>query len=121
MSVPTDSEIIKELVDELMIVQRTAPFEFGIYYDAKKEPARVTVHSVVKNGTMGTFKTMIPRAARDWVEDALREGYTVARIIGRDDSYQGSLSRRRQSHEWKSKRAAMTPQQIRDEEDEIPF
>ena len=119
--IPSDSEIAIEVAAELFGAQRVSPFRFGIYYDAKKEPARVTVHRVVKNGTMGEVEFTTPASARIWCENALREGYTVDRILGRDYSVSGSVQNRRRYYEQMAKREAMTPQQLRDEDDSIPF
>jgi len=117
----TDSEIIMQLVDELMRARLTAPFIFRIYYDAKKEPARVRIHRVVKNGTAGEVEMIVPRSARQWCEDALREGYEVERVMGRDFTVSASLVRRRQSLERKEKYDALTDEQRKALDDEIPF
>jgi len=117
----TDSEIVKELVEELVSVQRVAPFKFGIYYDAKNEPARVTVHRVIRNGTMGIVEFERIASARFWCDDALREGYEVERLTPRGECLgSSSVSRRRRYYEQKAKYDAMTPEQ-REIEDEIPF
>src|SRR5674476_165971 len=86
LTVPTDTEIVVELAGELIRCHRLAPFRFGISYDAKKGPARVTVHKVVKNGTRGEVEFMSFGSARKWCEDALTEGYTVERLIGRNEA-----------------------------------
>lgn len=117
-----DLEIIKELTDELMAVSRVPPFSFAIAYDAKTEPARVTVHCIIKNGTMGAVEFTSIIAARAWVWSALAEGYTVTRVIGRrhDDSFTASLARRQSRYVRKAKYDAMTKAE-REAEDEIPF
>jgi hypothetical protein len=117
----TDDEIIKELADKLMSLSLVPPFVFGIYYNAKKEPARVRVHRVTRNGIMGETTFLIRRSARAWCEEALREGYTVVRLLGRDDSHEASLASRKQYLEREAKRAALTPEQRKAIDDEIPF
>lgn len=121
LTVPTDVEIIAELVLELIDVQRVAPFKFGIRYDANKEPARVPVHKVTASGTMGLveFKTMA--ASRAWCENALKEGYTVERLISRHDAHQATLSRRKRYYEQKIKYLSMTQAERHAFDDEIPF
>jgi hypothetical protein len=121
LTVPSDAEIIAELVLELIDVQRVAPFKFGIRYDANNEPARVTVHKVTANGTMGQveFKTMA--ASRAWCESALKEGYTVERLISRHDAHQATLSRRKRYYEQKIKYEAMSQTERKALDDDIPF
>lgn len=121
LTVPSDAEIIAELVLELIGVQRVAPFKFGIRYDANNEPARVTVHKVTANGTMGQveFKTMA--ASRAWCESALKEGYTVERLISRHDVHQATLARRKRYYEQKIKYEAMSQGERKVLDDEIPF
>ena len=121
LTVPTDTEIIVELVLELIDVQRVAPFRFGIHYDANKEPARVTVHRVTANGTMGEVEFRTAAASRAWCESALREGYTVERLISRHDVHPATLSRRKRYYEQKFKYNAMTPAQRQELDDDIPF
>jgi hypothetical protein len=122
LTVPTETEIVVELTEELIRCHRLTPFRLGIYYDAKKEPARVTVHKVVKNGTMGEVEFNSEAAARKWCETALKEGYTVERLIGRGESLvDASVSRRRRMYEQKIKFNAMTPAQRQALDDEIPF
>ena len=117
----TDSEIVMQLVDELMKARLTAPYIFRIAYDAKIEPARVRIHRVVKNGRAGEVTMLVTRSARQWCEDALREGYEVERVLGRGFTVSASVERRRSQLEWKEKRAAMTPAQLKAEDDSIPF
>jgi hypothetical protein len=121
LTAPTDTEIIAELVLELIDAQRIAPFKFGILYDAKKGPARVTVHKITNNGTMGRVEFSNAAASRMWCAVALKEGYTVVRIIGRDDMHQATLSRRKWHYEQNIKYNAMTPAQRQTLEDEVPF
>ena len=121
LTVPTDTEIAIELALELFNAQRIAPFKFGIYYDAKKGPARVPVHKITNNGTMGQVEFASAATSRMWCAVALKEGYTVVRIIGRDDMHQATLSRRRRYYEQKIKFQAMTPTQRQALDDEIPF
>jgi hypothetical protein len=121
-TIPADTAIVAELADELIRCHRLAPFRFGIYYDAKKEPARVTVHKVVKNGTMGQVEFTTADAGRKWCVKALTEGYTVERILdSRITLVDASLSRRRRMYEQKAKYNAMTPAQRQALDDEIPF
>ena len=120
-TVPSDAEIAVELADELIRVHRVAPFRLVIHYDAKKEPARVVVHKVVKNSTMGEVEFAAPDAARKWCESALREGYAVERLVGRDVLESNSVSRRRRFYEQRAKYQAMTPAQRQALDDEIPF
>lgn len=115
-----DDSVIAELVGELMNAHRLAPFKFGIFYNAKAEPARVKVHAVERNGTMGTVVFPSPRAARAWAADALREGYEVVRIVWRHDFVHASLSRRKRYLEQKAKYDAMSPAE-KAIDDEIPF
>lgn len=119
--VPTDGEIAVELTVELIRSHRIAPFRFGIYYDAKKEPARVPVHKVVKNGTMGEVEFKSVGEACVWCERALNAGYTVERLVGRDALDSASVSRRRSMYEQQAKYKAMTPEQRKIEDDSIPF
>ena len=121
LTVPSDAEIVAELTAELIRCHRLAPFRFGISYDAKKEPARVTVHKVVKNSTMGEVEFNSEVAARKWCEAALKEGYTVERLLGRDTLDDASVSRRRRMYEQKVKYAAMSPAEQKALDDEIPF
>ena len=118
---PSDLLIEAELVDELIRVHRLAPFRFGICYDAKSEPARVTVHKVVKNGTMGEVEFKTEKAARQWCTDALRQDYTVERLIGRDTLVSATVARRRRMYEQRVKYQAMTTAQRQALDDEIPF
>ena len=96
--------MIEQLVKELFDCHRTPPFVFGIYFDAKAGPARVKLHRIVKQGTMGVVDFNVPRAALAWCRAALLEGYTVVRIVGRDVVWSARLGPPR-----------------RDVEDEIPF
>jgi len=115
MTVPSDAEIVVELAAELIGIQRVAPFRLGIYYNAKIEPARVTVHKVVKNGTMGQveFNSLVP--ARIWCEGALIEGYSVVRLVAGAER-EASVSKRRRYYEQVERR-----QQSDIDDDEIPF
>ncbi len=114
LTVPSDTEIAIELAEELIRSRRLHPYRFRIYYDAKREPARVAVHRVVKNGTAGeTEFTSIP-AARIWCESALKNGYVVERVIGRE-CVSASLARRRRSYEYRAKKPVDT------DDDSIPF
>ena len=121
LTVPSNTEIIAELVRELIDVQRIAPFKFGIYYDAKTGPARVSVHKITNGGTMGQVEFASATASQMWCESALKEGYTVMRIIARNDMHQATLSRRKRYYEQKIKFNAMTPEQRKIEDDSIPF
>ena len=121
LTVPTDTEIIAELVLELIDAQRVAPFNFGIYYDAKKGPARVPVHRITNRGTMGRVEFVSATAALMWCENALKEGYTVERLVGRDAPVRASVSQQRRMYEQKIKFQAMSPEQRKIEDDSIPF
>jgi hypothetical protein len=119
IALPSDTEIAIEVALELISVQRVAPFKFGIYYDAKKEPARVTVHRVVKAGTMGVYESNVLTAARIWCECALKEGYEVVRLTSGQD-VSGSVERRRRYYQQKIKFQAMSPAE-RQKLDDVPF
>ena len=121
LTVPTDAEIIAELVLELIDVQRVAPFKFGIRYDANTEPARVPVHKITNGGTMGRVEFVSATAALMWCEKALKEGYTVERLVGRDAPVRASVSQQRRVYEQRIKFQAMTPAQRHALDDEIPF
>ena len=121
LTVPSDAEIITELAEELIRVHRIPPFRFGILYDAKQGPARVTVHKVVKKGTMGEVEFPSAFVAYQWCMAALHEGYTVERLLGRDVLDDASVSRRRRMYEQRVKFAAMTPAERKVLDDEIPF
>jgi hypothetical protein len=120
-TVPNDAAIIAELADELIRVNLLAPFRFGITYDANAGPARVLVHKVVRRGTMGEVEFTERNAARKWCEAALREGYTVERLVGRDVLESNSLPRRRRFLEQQAKYQAMSPAERKVLDDEIPF
>ncbi len=122
LTVPTNAEIIAELVHELIDVQRIAPFKFGIYYNANEGPARVPVHKITNGGTMGQVEFASATASRMWCGSALKEGYTVARIMGRGDVLADfSVSRRRRYYEQRIKLQSMTPAQRKADDDSIPF
>lgn len=120
-TVPSDALIEAELVAELIACSRVPPFRFGICYDAKSEPARVTVHKVVKNGTTGEVEFKTEKAARQWCTDALRQDYTVERLIGRDTLVSATVARRRRMYEQKIKYLLMTQAERHALDDEIPF
>lgn len=119
-ALPSDTEIAIEVALELINVQRIAPFKFGIYYDAKKEPARVTVHRIAKSGTMGVYESNVLRAARIWCEQALKEGYEVVRLTSGADT-SGSVERRRRYYQQKIKFQSMTAAERRKLDDDVPF
>lgn len=119
-NVPGDSEIAVILAAELIRKQPVAPFKLAIYYDAKKEPPRVKVHSVIRGGTMGAVEFTSALAARRWLEEALREGYRVVRLY-RDHDRGYDVATYRLHLERTYARAAMTPEQRKIEDDEIPF
>lgn len=120
-TVPGDSEIAVILAAELIREQPVAPFKLAIYYDAQKEPPRVKVHRVIRGGTMGAVEFTSASAARRWAEEALREGYRVIRIYRYHDESEHDVATYRRHLEHTYARAAMTPEQRKIEDDEIPF
>jgi hypothetical protein len=121
LTVPSDAEIVTELADELIRVHRLSPFRFGISYDAKKEPARVVVHKVVKNSTGGEVEFTSAITAHQWCVAALKEGYSVERLVGRDVLESNSLAQRRRYYEQITKYQSISPAERKALDDEIPF
>ena len=105
-----------------MDVQRLPPYKLAVWHDAKAGPCSLPVHSIIDNGKMCVVVYQNPHEARQWLVEALRMGYTVARQEGRDWLlHRHSVKEIRRDLTYRLKRASMTPEQREKDDSEIPF